>query len=127
MQKHNFYFVAVMSIIFAISFLPQFNPNSTTSTPSSTPGQEESLENTCHLIAGLSSEIMRARQSGVPMTDAMNVVNDIEIEQVKKLTRSIVIQAYKENIWSTEKYKQRAINEFSNSLYLECLEYTDID
>lgn len=77
----------------------------------------------CRSLSDLAGSIMKSRQSGVPMTRAMGITDDIELPSFKELVRSFVIQAYKEPHYQSEKYKQRAIVSFSDNIYLECLNF----
>lgn len=77
----------------------------------------------CRALSDLAEAIMKNRQAGVAMTRAMEVTDGIEIEYLRKLVRGFVIEAYKEPHYQTESYKQRAITNFSDVVYLECLDF----
>lgn len=70
---------------------------------------------TCEELSDLSGSIMKARQSGVSMQKAMAIAGD------DKYTRSKVIQAYEHSRFQTDEYQMRAISDFSDKAYLECI------
>ncbi len=72
-------------------------------------------ETYCEGIESLSRTIMSARQADVALIDAMKAISD------SKVTKMLVLEAYKKNLWSTDRYKEKAINEFANTWYMACL------
>tara|TARA_R110000772_G_scaffold123063_5_gene229273 strand:- start:2609 stop:2905 length:297 start_codon:yes stop_codon:yes gene_type:complete len=75
---------------------------------------EEVKKTTCEEIEGLSRAIMDARQAGVSLVDVANIMKG-------SVLKPIVIDAYSVPLWSVDANKERAVNEFANSIYLICL------
>ena len=68
----------------------------------------------CELMSGLASSIMGAHQSGVPMSQAMQLADE------DPLTEKMIIAAYEKPRYSTERMKQQEIAEFRDTVYLLC-------
>jgi hypothetical protein len=73
-------------------------------------------EDNCLIIESYARTVMDARQGGISLKDAMATT-----EKGDKLGPRIIISAYSKTRYRTEKFKQRAINNFADSVYLECL------
>jgi hypothetical protein len=73
----------------------------------------------CPVLGRLASSIMRARQSGVPISSMIEVANKTTGE-VADMQRILVFKAYSQNQWSSEKFKNNAVAEFSNEVVMEC-------
>jgi len=71
----------------------------------------------CNQVSAFAEEVMTARQSGVPMSRVIEILNDNSLN-------SIAIDAYKKPRYQTDEYKQRAITEFGNKAVIECLMIT---
>ena len=80
--------------------------------------------------------IMKARQAGLPIKELMAVTKKMVNEGVKnkELTKDeariisnvdnmLTMKAYEIPLYLTDEYKQREINEFSNSAYVSCLNF----
>jgi len=63
-------------------------------------------EDPCPMLGELAASIMENRQVGTPISDMMAVAPDND------LVTSIVLQAYQEPRYSTEEYRQRAVDDF---------------
>lgn len=72
-------------------------------------------QTSCEDLAYLAKASMSARQNGVPLTDAIQVVKDDPGAKI------IVATAYDEPRFSTEEYIQVAITEYENKVYGLCL------
>ena len=83
-------------------------------TLSTSANAEEAKTVTCEEIERLSRAIMDARQAGVALVDVTNVMKG-------SVLSPIVIDAYSVPLWSVDTNKERAVNEFANSIYLICL------
>lgn len=59
--------------------------------------------------------IMRARQLGRPMPELYDAFSTSEVLQ------QIVVLAYDSPRFNTQEYKDKAVQDFSNKLYMECL------
>jgi hypothetical protein len=76
----------------------------------------------CEGAAKIGRIIMDARQSGTPVREVMSVMSISEMEgPAREVMTSVILLAYEEPIYSTEKYKQQAITEFENGIYVGCL------
>lgn len=69
----------------------------------------------CKTYSDLAETVMKARQAGVSMSRAMEVVSD------DPAVRELVIMAYDEPRMSVEKNQQRSIEDFRDSAYLACI------
>lgn len=67
----------------------------------------------CESVGLLAKTVMEARQSGVAMQDVMQGANE--------LTRQLLIAAYEQPPYVSAGAKQRAITNFQNDVYLECV------
>lgn len=76
---------------------------------------------TCESLSDLSGSIMKARQAGVSMQKAMAIANDGNKEALNNYTRLQVIKAYDSPRFTTDDYQMRAISDFSDEAYLECV------
>ena len=73
---------------------------------------------TCSRFSSLAETIMTAHQSGVAMQDLVeDLGND---ERAKKSVMPIIIAAYQKPRFSTEEYKQRAIDSFRDQVAVAC-------
>lgn len=76
---------------------------------------------TCKALSTLGGSIMRGRQEGVPMSRMMEIA--LEGDAVlTKFKQAFVELAYLEPRYSSDEFKQRAIRDFEDSRYQECLE-----
>lgn len=78
-------------------------------------------DTTCESLAEFAETIMTARQRGLTLSSALELLNDAKFERIRDLLRTIVIQAYEAPLWSTEENKTKAIGEFRNEVHLACL------
>lgn len=74
----------------------------------------------CTLIGSLSKTIMTNRQNGVMMDTVMSVLRDND--PVTAYIRKIVIEAYKENLYTSDLVRERVITEFANKNMQICYE-----
>ena len=77
---------------------------------------------TCGNMAKIAELTMEKRQQGADMVAMMAVIDSMDHEGWKKVSREILIEAYKEPEHMTEKYKERAVRTFKNMTYSSCLE-----
>ncbi len=80
--------------------------------------EEESDDTYCAAIHDLATTIMDGRQLGVSITESLNLSNCST--NICKIGRSLVLAAYKEPQYSSDKYQQEAISEFANQVALQC-------
>ncbi len=71
-------------------------------------------EATCAQQAQLAGTIMRARQSGVPMSKAMDIVRGSRVSEV------MVEYAYSEPRYLSDLYIDRSVQEMENMAYAIC-------
>lgn len=69
-------------------------------------------EPNCKLDALFAKVIMEARQGGVSMVKTLDIVPD---------RKEMVVAAYSEVRWSTERNQKKSVTDFQNDIYLECL------
>jgi len=70
-------------------------------------------EDPCIIWGELAATIMELRQGGVNMGTAMNATDN-------ELARMLLIAAYETPRFSTEGYKQQAIEDFANEVMMAC-------
>ena len=73
----------------------------------------------CEKIAELAEMIMGARQEGVPMVDMMK--SNSQGEGASGLSRMLIIAAYEKPGFSTKENRSRAVVDFQNDVYLQCV------
>ena len=75
----------------------------------------------CDHMATLATSIMTAHQSSVPLSTAMGIALKGGDEQVNKVTKQIVMDAYGSPRFHTDKAKMRAVSDFRDKRHLACL------
>lgn len=84
--------------------------------------EENTYENLCLDLAGLSNTIMTARQNGVPMTKTMSSLKQVvDQKPMGGVVRQLVIDAYEIHNYRDEARQKQKITEFENKTYLTCL------
>ena len=86
----------------------------------------------CPEINNFAKVVMELRQIGVPLIKVMNKFESIktntenqELNQtLVKILKTIMKNAYSQPRFMTKEYQQRAIIEFANKWYLQCLKGT---
>lgn len=73
----------------------------------------------CRTISNMATEIMKARQNGVPMADVMELVPNPS--PIAKLGKSLVISAYERRRYSSAEMRQESVVDFANEVYLSCV------
>ena len=81
----------------------------------SSPLQANDWRALCGDISGLASQVMKSRQSGIPMS-AM-----IQATQGDSMMENMIISAFETPRYSSEKVKKRTIEDFRDKIYLECI------
>lgn len=71
---------------------------------------------TCNQIHDIATSVMSARQRGVPVKEAMDIMGGTNIG------KNIVLTAYREDRWATDSMQERTVTEFANTYYIECVE-----
>jgi len=70
----------------------------------------------CEKMHEVASMIMEVRQQGVPITEIIKATSS------SPSFHALIREAYKKPLYNTTTYKEEAINEFANSVYLICME-----
>lgn len=70
---------------------------------------------TCEQIHDAAEAFMEARQSGVSVTDMMEVAGDDQV------IRNMVIGAYSVTEYHTPEYQRRAVREYAEAWYIGCV------
>ena len=69
----------------------------------------------CDAIADYASALMEGRQVGVSMSESFTIAGD------SKFLQNMVIRAYEQPAYSTEKYQDRAVKKFTDEYFLACI------
>jgi len=72
------------------------------------------VDDPCRVVADIAGNVMRMRQSGLPITEAMDGAGDSKIVQL------LVMQAYEMPKFSRSENREESAVEFSNRSYLDC-------
>ena len=82
-----------------------------------------SKEDFCTSSYELAEQIMIARQSGVPLTRLLSLVNNSQdgTPDLKNRWKEIIIESYEYPLFSGENYKRNIQKEFANKQMLRCL------
>jgi len=76
----------------------------------------------CNSMAEFAKTIMQLRQGGAPINEVMNFIESAEDKpEVYKVMKSITIMAYDTPRYSTPSIKEKTINEFYNTIYVNCI------
>lgn len=78
-------------------------------------------EEYCSDIAELAYNIQGARQSGASPERLLAIANTAETPSLKKLVKTITLQAFEVPRFSTEQFQQQASNDFRESMFLRCM------
>ena len=84
-----------------------------------TAGSRAYTDETCDGLARIAEAIAQARYNGLTMREAMAIIRDRGNNEVG---RAIVKDAYKLPTYTTDKYQARAVQEFSNQIFADCIE-----
>lgn len=85
----------------------------------------EEQRDPCLWVSNLAERIMKSRQNEVPMAKIMGVVSSGEAPaEMRKIAKSMVIDAYESPAYSVEENKAKAVSKFQNEMYLACVKAT---
>jgi len=84
------------------------------------PAAQAAVPSLCSASAILARQIMTNRQKGVSLEAMMNL--EVEGEDAMMLTHAMIRDAYNAPRYYGEEAKQDAIQEFTNTVLLSCLE-----
>ncbi len=69
---------------------------------------------------------MDARQNGVPMYKMIEIIDDGNLaKSTLGLMGGIIEQAYETSRYNSESFKQKAIEDFKNEIFLSCYKLID--
>lgn len=92
----------------------------------------------CKNVSNVAKSIMTNRQNGISIVDHLDFVDNHFIDQRKKINHKITkkedetfkylkeefvdfsVRAYEKPVWQGDEYRQEAIREFENEIFLEC-------
>lgn len=94
-----------------------------------TPAQADTTQaENCTSISKMAESIMRARQAGMPMHEAMAIpaklgegASEPQIAVLVKLAQQMVIVAYEQPGYMTDAMRNQAVTDFGNEVYLTCI------
>lgn len=75
----------------------------------------EDSKTMCKQVSAVAEQIMKARQNGVDMSKLFELTEDNEAAQ------GMIILAYEQPQYSSDKYQQREVQKFKNGFYLACV------
>lgn len=77
----------------------------------------------CRLLVNYGELVMNARQEGISIIKMIELVDDFTLtdERIRSFIKSLVIAAYEQPQYSTDRMKKRAIRKFCDDLYLGCI------
>ena len=70
----------------------------------------------CKIVYDMAHVLMENRQEGRSAVDMMRITKD------SKFARILIIAAYKKPRYTTSRFKKKAIEDFSNKMYILCLD-----
>ena len=81
--------------------------------------EESETVDACTFASKFAESVMGARQRGANIREVMDILPN---GPTSKFMKGVVIEAYKKTRYHSESNQKRAITDFSNSIYLVCLE-----
>ncbi|MCL5767342.1 hypothetical protein [Acinetobacter sp. ANC5681] len=86
------------------------------------PVDQASGKKYCESLDSLSTSAMTARQKGVALIEVLKMADTVEgAEDQKKYVQIIIKQAFAETRYSSPEYQAKAITDFRNKIYLDCI------
>lgn len=82
-------------------------------------GEQTTGRTHCEKVAEYARTVMRARQQGVRMVDAMP--SETVDKNTKTAMEAIVMAAYEQPRFASAEYQQKAVTDFENAIFLACL------
>ena len=82
------------------------------------PVQAADWRKACGNVGDLATDIMKSRQSGLSMAKMMEAVAQVG---ENPLVDEMIISAYDSPRYSTERMQKRAVEEFRDKFYLDCV------
>ncbi|RXS99014.1 hypothetical protein [Acinetobacter junii] len=77
----------------------------------------------CKATLSMAKSIMDARQVGVPIDRSLEIAGNVakDNEFFLKISKQLVIDAYEQPKFATEKYRNEQVNEFAAKHYISCV------
>lgn len=75
----------------------------------------------CNTANSVAEIVMKQRQNGVAMADIYATTSDVKPQLAKDFIRAVIKDAYKKPRFNSPEYKQKAITDFKNEIFLSCL------
>lgn len=86
------------------------------------PVDQTAVKKYCESLDALSSSAMSARQKGLALANVLKVADTVDgSEDQKNYVQEIIKQAFGETRYSSPEYQEKAITDFRNKIYLDCL------
>jgi hypothetical protein len=80
-------------------------------------GNALAAEDICKTYETKATEIMRARQSGVPLSET---IERYQADPLAKTLRTLTLRAYGHPIGINAEYQQKYVADFANDIALDC-------
>lgn len=77
-------------------------------------------ERVCAQKASIARTVMEGRQSGFPVEEAMEIARTAP-EVAREYWRGRVLAAYGLPRYSSDQYQRRAVEDFGNDAYMDCM------
>lgn len=77
-------------------------------------------DNVCAMYGRAAASVMTIRQAGVPLSEALSLVDQVGIPEASDLLRSIVIGAYDSPMWHSDGAQARAVVEYRDQIEVVC-------
>lgn len=88
-------------------------------------GIEKANEESCRNLMKVAGMAMKARQDGTPLEAMLQAIDIVKKDGLSneggESFRQILIDAYSQLEYSSQEYRQRAINDFSSKYYINCM------
>ncbi|WP_151790000.1 hypothetical protein [Acinetobacter junii] len=83
----------------------------------------EFKEQYCEAVLSMSKVIMKGKQSGIPIDRALSLIKDEKGSEniFTETNKLIVLDAYDQPNFSSEKYKNEQLNDFTAKQYISCM------
>lgn len=78
----------------------------------------EEKQDVCVQVDALAQSVMEARQAGVQLSRMISIAKQTGTYD---LIKPLIIAAYDRPQFNGEAYQRKAVNEFKNQVYLECI------
>ena len=78
-------------------------------------------EDPCKVLEMFAGRVMERRQNGALMSDLIRIIDNGDYEEINdRMMKKIIVSAYDKPLYSTDDYKQKAILQFKNDIYMKC-------